>query len=85
MKVLHLPSNIASQISVKVRALRDIGVDARGLVRNNAPIQDVRGTERFPVVTGSRYSMDGILSRSRVWRSVLAVIRWADVVQFWSR
>ncbi len=28
MKVLHLPTNVASQISVTVRVLRDIGVGA---------------------------------------------------------
>lgn len=82
MKVLHLPSNIASQISITVRALRDIGVDARGLVINNTSIQDARDIESLPTVTGSRYSIHGVLSRSRVWRSVLSAIKWADVVQW---
>ena len=29
MKILHLPLNTASQASIAVRALRDLGVDAR--------------------------------------------------------
>lgn len=82
MKVLHLPSNIASQISVTVRALRDIGVDARGLVKNNIQIQDPRGIEVLPGVETRRYSVQGILSRTRCWRSILAAIKWADVVHW---
>jgi hypothetical protein len=82
MKVLHLPSNIASQISVTVRALRDIGIDARGLVLDNNPIQDPRGIEILPAVEGSRYSARGILSRVRRLPSILAAIRWADVVHW---
>jgi len=47
MRVLHLPTNIASQISVTVRALRDVGVEARGILWRNAPITDAVGIETF--------------------------------------
>lgn len=82
MKVLHLPYNIASQISVTVRALRDIGIDARGLVTNNALIQNARDVEILPTIKESRYSIRGILHRIPVWRSVLSAIKWADVVHW---
>lgn len=82
MKVLHLPFNIASQISVTVRALRDIGIDARGLVTSSHLINDDRYIEIPPIVEGSRYSVQGILSRARRWQSILAALKWADVVHW---
>ena len=82
MKVLHLPVNIASQISVTIRALRDIGVDARGLVFDNYPIQDHRSIETLPAVKSSRYSVHGILSRARCWYPILAAIKRADVIHW---
>jgi hypothetical protein len=43
MRVLHLPSNAASQISTMVRAQRSIGLDARGLVVDPHVIQTSEG------------------------------------------
>jgi hypothetical protein len=82
VKVLHLPVNIASQISVTVRALRDIGVDARGLVITNSPIQDFRGIEIPPLITYSRCSINGVLNRLSRWRFILGLLKWADVVHW---
>ena len=56
MKLLHLPTNTASQSSVTVRALRDIGINARGLVTNIAPIQNARDVEILPGITESQSS-----------------------------
>jgi hypothetical protein len=45
MKVLHLPDNIASQISIAVEALRENGIDARGLVTSYSVIQSANYIE----------------------------------------
>ena len=82
MKVLHLPSNNSSQTSATIRALRDIGVDARGLVIAGHPIHDSRGLEVLPDVAAPMKSLTGVLRRIPIWRSVLAAIKWADVVHW---
>lgn len=43
MRVLHLPSNIASYPAHTVRGLRQIGVNAFGLVFSNTPVQSAAG------------------------------------------
>jgi hypothetical protein len=82
VKVLHLPSNIASQNSITVRALRDIGIDARGLIITSRLIRDNQGLEVLPYVNAPMKSLPGILRRIPIWRSVLAAIKWADVVHW---
>lgn len=82
MKVLHLPTNVASQISVTVRALRDIGVDARGLVLKNAPAQDDRCIECFPRLPRKKYPIRGTIQRLKWKRAILEAIHWADVVHW---
>jgi hypothetical protein len=82
MKVLHLPSNVASQISVTVRALRDIGVDARGVVIDNHPIQDSRGIETFSSEHHSRHPVRRRLQTLTLWRGILSALRWADVIHW---
>lgn len=47
MRVLHLPTNIASQISASVRTLRRLGIDAHGLTIGNA-ITDPAGLAMYP-------------------------------------
>jgi len=80
MKVLHLPVNIASQISVTVRALRDIGVEARGVVRGNAAICDGTALELHLGFSRRKHPVRGSLATMRWWAAVLRAIRWADVV-----
>ena len=82
MKVLHLPSNIASQISVTVRALRDTGIDARAIVRKDYAIQDSTFVEVAPQVTASRFSPKRLFQKAARWKSVLAAVRWADVIHW---
>lgn len=84
MKVLHLPQNIASQISVSVRALRDIGVEARGLVWGNATIQDPAGVRVYN--SRRRYLFHYLVQRTRFVLALRAAIRWADVIHYhWLR
>jgi len=54
VRVLHLPVNIASFASHTVRGLRNIGVDARGLVLVNAPVQSEEGLRVFTLTRGLR-------------------------------
>lgn len=82
MKVLHLPHNIASQISITVRALRDIGIEARGLVINNSPIQDSKGLETFDIKSRRRHPVRGIIQTLSWWYTAQSAIRWADVVHW---
>lgn len=84
MKVLHLPTNVASQISATIRGLRDIGIDARGIVNGNASIQDPIGLEMLPkVLPRRRHPIRGTLQLREMRRAVLDAIRWADVVHWY--
>ncbi len=82
MKVLHLPINIASQISVTVQALRDLGVEARGLVRNNATIQSTEAIEDFPLTATRRQPARFVGQRMGWLKAYGEAIRWADVVHW---
>ena len=84
MKVLHLPNNIASQISVTVRALRAIGVKARGLVLNNAVVQDTAGLETYVVDKHAKNPWLRWRQKCTWNRAFLQAIAWADVVHWYS-
>lgn len=84
MRVLHLPSNYASQIDTLVRALRDLGVEARGIVRNNAPIQSGLGIENYFVLSRRRHPVRGTIQTLLWWSAFLRAIRWAEVVHWHS-
>ncbi len=81
MKVLHLPTNVSSQISVTVRALRSIGIDARGLAKRVSPIQDYEGIDTVDWMVKPK-------PWARLWRSVrwrsrlLRGLAWADFVHW---
>ena len=85
MRVLHLPVNLGSQASVTVRALRDIGVDARGLVRSGTLYQDARGLETHEVGPLRGHPIRARLQRLSWWWAVARALRWADVVHWYSR
>jgi len=80
MRVLHLPLNIASQTSVTVRALQQVGVEARGIIISSHVIQSADGLEIYSMETSSRLER-GILAARRS-TPILAAIRWADVVHY---
>jgi len=82
MKVLHLPANIASQMSTTVRALRDIGIDARGLIKKAHVIENAQSIEVLPSVTAKRYSVNRVLQKICLWRAVIDAIKWADVIHW---
>ncbi|MCX7670987.1 MAG: hypothetical protein N2439_13060 [Anaerolineae bacterium] len=80
MRVLHLPLNIASQASVTVRALRHLGVDARGLVVSPAAIQSADELEVIPIAARPRWRR--LADALRHLPYVFAAIRWADVLHW---
>jgi glycosyltransferase involved in cell wall biosynthesis len=83
MRVLHLPYNIASQISVTVRALRDIGVDARGLVLNGLSFQDADGVENYSIqLPWHRRPLLSLKQSVRWLNAFRAAVSWADVVHW---
>jgi glycosyltransferase involved in cell wall biosynthesis len=84
MKVLHLPTNIASQMSVTVRALRDIGAEARGIVLNKKIIQSNEGLECYEYLSPEQPSVQSRL-KSLIWaRKLISAINWADVIHWYS-
>ncbi|MCD4654667.1 hypothetical protein K8T06_12140, partial [bacterium] len=83
MRVLHLPHNIASQISVTVRALRELGLEARGVVVDNSKIQDPTGVELLPLIPSrKRHPIKGTLQMWANRKAILEAINWADVVHW---
>lgn len=82
MKVLHLPWNMASQISVMVRALRAIGVEARGLSLSANRYCDSRAIEVLAPTSRQRYTFRWLGQTVRRWQAVLRDLRWADVIHW---
>jgi hypothetical protein len=82
VKVLQLQQNIGPQISIHVRALRDLGVEVRGLMMVGAAAYGSECLETPPVVPIRRHPIRGVLARLALWRMVAGALRWADVVHW---
>jgi len=82
MRVLHLPVNIASQTSITVRALRDIGVDAQGIVINNSTIQENKGIRNFRTISLRKNPIRGAIRKASLFYLFQSVTRWADVIHW---
>ena len=81
MKVLHLPTNIASQMSVTVAALREMGIEARGLT-GLSPVQNAAGLEILPHgAPGDSFLKRKALGLRRA-ALIMEAITWADVVHW---
>jgi glycosyltransferase involved in cell wall biosynthesis len=63
-----------------VRALRDIGVEARCLVCNNSPLQGSEGIENYEIVSPWRHPLRWGIQKLTWWNAVQSAIRWADVI-----
>ncbi len=87
MKVLILPVNIASDISHKVRALRKIGIDARGLTVTDSNIQSADAIRNLSLERGPRFvsRLQKLFYLPSVWRMIAAadILHWVgDVSTF---
>jgi hypothetical protein len=81
VKILHLPTNIASQISISVQALRSLGVEAKGLARRTSAMQDYSGVQT--VDWSGRPDRARRLLRGVRWRlKMIRAMVWADVVHW---
>lgn len=81
-KVLHLPTNIASQTSITVRALRDIGVDAQGLILNGEMIQDQTGLKNLRIESRKKHPVRSALQTVYCLPEFFKAVHWADVVHW---
>lgn len=82
MRTLHLPVNIASQVSTTIRGLREAGWPAEGLC-HSARIQDCRGVR---VLTTDRPKGAAGRARylARAFPAVIRAIAAADLVHWYS-
>ena len=82
MKVLLLPTNIASDLSHKVRLLKSVGVEAKGLVfgaNANQTAEDVR------LIDVGNTPYQRIKNRASFFAEMYKLVGWADVIHwFWS-
>lgn len=81
MKVLHLPTNIASQMRVTVAALRELGIEARGLTGPSA-VQNPAGLEILPRAPEGAAFLPKQTQNLKRAAMVLAAVEWADVVHW---
>lgn len=82
MKVLHLPVNIASQAGITVRALREIGIDARCVVKKTHILESGHEVESLPELPAKRHFAARAFCKVKRWRILLDAIKWADVVHW---
>lgn len=82
MRVLHLPQSAASQVSILVRALRENGVDAKGIVRGNHRYESSEGILDFGIRGRHANPMKGLMQRARWLAALLSSVRRADVIHW---
>jgi len=85
LKVLHLPYNVASQVSASVRGLRAIGVDAHGIIATN-PEEVIQSHDEVEILPDVRVPRERVIrwTRQHAGRSarLLRAIAWADVLHW---
>jgi hypothetical protein len=81
MRVLHLASNISSQMRVTVHVLREMGIETRGLTGPSS-IQNAAGLDILPRVEGASFAHRKWLGLRRA-AMVLKAIAWADVIHWY--
>ena len=84
MRILHLPTNAASQISIMVCAQRSIGLDALGIVINPHIIQAGAGIRATVAIQPHMGPTRARLQFLRRLADITSAARWADVVHWHS-
>jgi hypothetical protein len=82
MRVLHLPDSPSSQMSILVRALREHGVEARGIVRGNHPYASAEGIRDYKIRGRRKNLVHRSMQRARWWVALIDGVRWADVIHW---
>ncbi len=80
MKVLLLPNNVASEISIKVRALKSIGVDVRGLADGGHRFQASADVRMLNLKKGD--FINNRFKKLQFYKLVYDWIKWADVLHW---
>lgn len=82
--MLHLPLNVASQISASVRGLRSIGIDAHGLIERGVSdtFQSSAGIEILPPAPSLPRSLRWAAAHTVRYRHLLSAIASADVLHW---
>ena len=86
MRILHLPVNNGSRTSHTVRALRQQGADAFGLVRTQSLAQASAGLKIINLGSrlGSKYSAQLLLAAFPWLYYFLKFVHWADVLHWYT-
>jgi hypothetical protein len=82
MRVLHLPTNAASQISIMVHAQRSIGLHARGIIIDPHVIQANDGVQVMALITPEMSRPRARVQTFRRLAEMAWAARWADVVHW---
>jgi len=83
MKVLHLPYNIGSKITITVSALRKINIDAKGAAVNNYLDEAGENVEVFNTRDYSYLNPKKYFEYIRANRELKKMILWADVIHWY--
>lgn len=79
MKILHLPTNIASMPAITVKALNKAGHEAIGLILDSNIMQSSEGMMVFNFEKGSLLKYPIIL---KWYLEFLRLVKWADVIHW---
>lgn len=85
MKVLHLPYNIASFLTIAVKSLNKLeDVEARGLVlADPSKLHDYDGVKLIPWMDEQRYSLKWFINSIKRYYFFLKWVLWADIVHWY--
>ncbi len=83
MKVLHLPYNIGSKISITVSSLRKIGIDARGISVNNYLDEAGENVFVFKTKNYSYLNPKKYFEYLKANKKIKELISWADMVHWY--
>lgn len=81
MNILHLPNNLASQMRVTVEAMRQTGLEVRGLT-GASTYQNAAGLEILPRAADGASFLKRKATGLRRAAKVMEAIAWADVIHW---
>jgi glycosyltransferase involved in cell wall biosynthesis len=83
MKVLHCPVNVGSRTSHTVRALREKGIDAVGLIYSNFTEQSPEGLEVIHPSNSKRFSINWAFSKVKWLYYFIKYLNWCDIIHWY--